>query len=51
MRRVLQTVKTTKCKFDILKIMTVCFNVTYIGRYNGILQQNNKDTSEWNLEL
>ena len=51
MRRVLQRVKTRKGKFDILIIMTASFNVTYIGRYNGILQQNNKDTNEWNLEL
>ena len=49
--RVLQRVKTRKGKFDILIIMTTSLNVTYIGRYNGMLPQDNKNTSEWNLEL
>ena len=49
--RVLQRVKTRNGKFDILIIMTTSFNVTYIGIYNGILQQDNKDTSEWNSVL
>ena len=51
MRIVLWTVKTRKCKFDILIIMTTSFNVTYIGIYNFILPQENNDSSEWNSVL
>ena len=32
--------------------MTTGFNVIYIGIYNGIIQQNNKNNkSEWSSEL
>ena len=46
---VLKRVKTRKGKFDILIIMTI--NITYIGRYNGILPQDNKNSNELNSEL
>ena len=48
-RIVLKRVETKKCKFDILIIITI--NVTYIGIYNGILPQDNKDSNESNSEL
>ena len=47
--RVLQRVKTRRGKFDILIIMTI--NVIYIGIYNSMLPQDNKDCNEWNSEL
>ena len=50
MRIVLRTVKTRKCKFDIL-IMTASCNVKYIGTKNGMLQQDDQDSNESNSEL